>query len=78
MAERQSRYHGLKADGHGTDEHGLGALASTEDRRDFGVADHPGYASALATAFPSACLAPNTSPISNQGTTPQCVAYGSA
>ena len=78
MAERTSIYHGLTSDGHGPDEHGLGAVASPEDPRDFAVADHPGYAAALATAFPSAWLEPNTPPISNQGATPQCVAYSSA
>ena len=78
MAERKSTYHGLTTGGHGPNEHGLGALASPEDPRDFAVADHPGYAAALATAFPSAWLEPNTPPISNQGATPQCVAYSSA
>ena len=65
MAERESKYHGLTTDGHGPDEHGLGARTSPEDPRDFAVADHPGYAAALATAFTSAWLAPNTPPISN-------------
>ena len=78
MAERKSRYHGLTSDGHGPDEHGLGGLASPEDPRDFAIADHPGYAAALATVFPSAWLEPNTLLISNQGATPQCVAYSSA
>jgi hypothetical protein len=78
MAERKSIYHGLTSDGHGPDEQGLGAIASPEDPRDFAVADHPGYAAALAATFPSAWLEPNTPPISNQGTTPMCVAYSSA
>ena len=59
MAERKSTYHGLTSDGHGPDEHGLGGLASPEDPRDFTIADHPGYAVALATTFPSAWLEPN-------------------
>ena len=63
MAERKSIYHGLTSDGHGPDERGLGALASPEDPRDYAIADHPGYAAALATAFPSAWLEPNTPPV---------------
>ena len=78
MAERKSIYHGLTSNGHGPDEHGLGGLESPEDPRDFAIADHPGYAAALATAFPAAWLEPNTPPISNQGATPQCVAYSAA
>ena len=78
MAERNAIYHGLTSEGHGPDEHGLGALASPEDPRDFAVANQPGYAAALSTTFPSAWLAPNTPPISNQGATPRCVAYSSA
>jgi hypothetical protein len=60
------------------DKHGLGAVASPEDPRDFAIADHPGYAAAPATAFPSAWLEPNMPPVSNQGLTPMCVAYSSA
>jgi len=62
MAERKSIYHGLTSDGHGPDERGLGALASPEDPRDYAIADHPGYAAALATAFPSAWLEPTRRP----------------
>jgi hypothetical protein len=78
VAERRSPYHGLSSDGHGPDEHGLGGLASPEDPRDFAITDHPAYAAALATTFPAAWLEPNTAPSSNQGTTPQCVAYSAA
>lgn len=78
MAERKSIFHGATTDGHGPDEHGLGALASPDDPRDFAVAEHPGYAAALAGTFPSAWLEPNTPPISNQGATPMCVAYSNA
>jgi hypothetical protein len=67
MAERKSRHHGLTSDGHGPDEHGLGGLPSPEDPRDFALADHPGYAAAFATAFPSAWLEPNTPPICGSG-----------
>jgi hypothetical protein len=78
MAERKSPFHGLTSDGHGPDEHGLGGLESPDDPRDFAIADHLGFAAALAATFPSAWLEPNTPPISNQGTTPQCVAYSAA
>ena len=78
MAERKSRYRGLTTDGHGPDEHGLGALASPDDPRDVAIEDHPGYATVLAAAFPPTRLEPNTPPISNQGATPMCVAYSSA
>jgi hypothetical protein len=66
LAERRSRFHDLTTDGHGPDEHGLGGLPSPDDPRDFAIADHPGYAAALAAAYPASWLEPNTPPVSNQ------------
>jgi len=78
LAERKSEYHALTADGHGPDEHGLGAIASPEDPRDFAIEGRPEYAAALATVLPATWLEPNSPPVSNQGATPMCVAYSAA
>lgn len=77
MAERKSNYHGLTSDGHGPDEHGLGAVPSPEDPRDFALAQLLAAAGPVA-AYPTSWVEPNTPPVTNQGTTPQCVAYSSA
>lgn len=77
MAERKSIYHGLTTDGHGPDERGHGALASPEDPRDFPLAQLLAATGPVA-AYPSSWVEPNTPPVTNQGTTPQCVAYSSA
>lgn len=77
MAERKSIYHGLTTDGHGSDEHGLGAHPSPEDPRDFPLAQLLAATGPVA-AYPTSFLEPNTPPVTNQGTSPQCVAYSSA
>ena len=76
MAERKSTYHGLTTDDHGPDERGLGALASPEDPRDFPLAQLLATTGPVA-AYPTSWVEPNTPPVTNQGTTPQCVAYSS-
>jgi hypothetical protein len=77
MAERKSTYHGLTSDGHGPDEHPLGALRSPADARDFPLAQLLAATGPVA-ADPTSWVEPNTPPVTNQGTTPQCVAYSSA
>ncbi len=78
MTEHESVHHGLSDDGHGPEEHGLGAIPSPEDPRDFAIEGRPEYAAVLAAAFPPSWLEPNSPPVSNQGSTPMCVAYSAA
>jgi hypothetical protein len=68
MAERTSIHHGLTSDGHGSDEHGLGALASPKDPRDLPLAQLLAATGPVA-AYPTGWVQPNTPPVTNQGKT---------
>lgn len=85
--EKKSKWHGANSDGHGPDEHGLGAEPSPEDPRDYpfrsfiaGVAERAGSSEDHIASItpPTYYYVPNVPPVDNQGSTPQCVAYSSA
>jgi C1A family cysteine protease len=60
-------------------EHGLGALQSPPDERDFPIADLLASAGeAAAIALPPIYVVPLRAPILDQGTTPMCVAYSTS
>jgi C1A family cysteine protease len=60
-------------------EHGLGALQSPPDERDFPIADLLASAGeAAAIALPPIYVVPLRAPILDQGNTPMCVAYSTA
>lgn len=95
--DQKSPFHGMKGNGHGPDEQGLGGergpheSAPTQDPSDTSIAPAPdadlgtvndpeGSTDTLASAtlYPPSFYVGSVPPVTNQGLTPQCVAFSNA
>lgn len=90
--EQRSKYHGKRDNGHGPHEHGLGGKrdpkphgGTPESETPTGTTDSgtggvgpESAASVAAGPFPSYFYVASTPPVTDQGTTPRCVAHSSA